>query len=679
MKVLYDIPEYVKEELEARRNNLQRLQQPKSPWFRFISNAQPGTIETNQEGEDVVNYGEDVKILQGGVFDKGDQTLKGGLFGQYSFERGDAARPEPGVESLDIKIEGSSINITVNWKAWTPNQLNNLAPYFLIPGMSCIIDFGWSTAPGRAAIDVSSLDARRELYQSGPNGEGPYRVDPNQVSEDFIHPSIRYEKRGKAKYGVIHGHIQDFDVSYNEQGGFDVTSTVLGVNEAMLQLRMRNQYQRRESVEDGDEKKPTFYEYVKEFLDKEVKDSLDRGGSGGNIARFGEDNTFISWQYFEEKVINPYISSIHRENNNIKYLYFDSRDSFGSWIPGLLSSDAEKCIVSPSTDSTVAGDFKVSNFKQKPSLSVDNNRPDPNTQDIPANNNRLGYIYNLYVNTSFIKTVAEEEEMFISAIEKILNGCSDACFNVWDFTLEQEGSNIVVIDMNATAEDVNSAITTAYEFFPFTTESVVTDFSFNFDLPKSLTSQMYLGSQTTETKSEQDGIYNNAKGVLQKLFGPDFVRDTTRDLKRSAPFKKQTKGGSQESTQDKQLISPGNFEIQEQYSSGEESSFDRQRGFVPNDLQAYVVAGKAKEALKEKILRDTDKNSPRNAGISLPINVSLSFEGITGLRRFQTFTVANLPNPFNGGVYMVKNVSHSISTNDWTTTVEGNFVSPNPF
>jgi hypothetical protein len=237
--------------------------------------------------------------------------------------------------------------------------------------------------------------------------------------------------------------------------------------------------------------------------------------------------------------------------------------------------------------------------------------------------------------------------------------------------------------MNASPDDVDTAISKAYEFFPFTTDTVVQSFSFDFDLPKGLMSQMYLGSQTRETGSEKDGIYNNSKGTIQKLFGVDFVTDTVRDLKRAAPREEEPESGGKDSTQDRKSVTPLEKNLNEQFSN--EQSLTQQpedgvlRGSLRTGLDGYVFSDVGAELFKEQLLKDQDKNSPRNGTTPLPVNISLEFEGISGLRRFQTITVANLPRPFVDGVYMIKNVSHEISSDEWRTNVEANFVAPNPF
>jgi hypothetical protein len=674
MDVLYPIPDHIREEFNARKNDPQALQRPKTPWFRFISNAQPTSDGEQKEA---------VKILSGGTFDKGEESLRGGLGGQYSFERGDAARPEPGAESVSIEVKGSRIQITVNWKCWTPKQLEELAPYFLVPGMSCIIDFGWSTAPGRSVLDVADRSKRQELFQSGPSEGQPYRINPGSVeNENLLHPFVRYERRGDSRYGIYVGTINNFDVSYNEQGGFDVSTKLLHHNEGMLQLRMRDQYRRREGVKKGDKKKPTFYEHVVKdgTLDKQINEDLDQGSTGGHLVQFGEE-TFMSWHYFEKKVLNPYVESVNRENPKIKFYHFDSRDSFASWYPNMLSTNEKKCITSG--DNGSGNGLKVRGFKQKPSKDPTSTATDETVPSIPGGNKRLGYVYNMYINVGFLKDTAEQKENIMDTVETILRGCSDACFNIWDFSIEIEGNNLVVVDMNASPDDVDTAISKAYEFFPFTTDTVVQSFSFDFDLPKGLMSQMYIGSQTRETGSEKDGIYNNAKGTLQKLFGVDFVTDTVRDLKRAAPREEEPESGGKDSTQDRKSVTPLEKNLNEQFSN--EQSLTQQpedgvlRGSLRTGLDGYVFSDVGAELFKEQLLKDQDKNSPRNGTTPLPVNISLEFEGISGLRRFQTITVANLPRPFVDGVYMIKNVSHEISSDEWRTNVEANFVAPNPF
>jgi hypothetical protein len=87
---------------------------------------------------------------------------------------------------------------------------------------------------------------------------------------------------------------------------------------------------------------------------------------------------------------------------------------------------------------------------------------------------------------------------------------------------------------------------------------------------------------------------------------------------------------------------------------------------------------KARE-IKQGLRKDTDEDSPVNANKNLPIDCSFELKGIGGLYKYQAFQVANIPDFLGEGLFMVKNVSHEITTDDWTTSVDGQFRTKNLF
>jgi len=659
MELLYPLPKFIQDELDLRKNNTQRFQQPRTPWFRFISNVQP---EGQPEG----------KILSSGTYQFGQSQPQGGFFQQYDGERGGALRPEPGAESISIEYQNSYLDVTVNWKCWTPNQFEELIPYFMVPGNTVIVDFGWQDAPAGIELDVNDQQARRELFTAGQVKGQPYTVNPETVNENRpLFPIVRYEKRGQGRYGIFAGQISGFDASYNSDGGFDCQTKFTAPNASMLGIQIRNQFERRNS--NNEKKKPTVFEYLWEdsIAENDFETALSsprrvQSAKGGNLVRIDE-YSFMSWGFFEENVINQHLGV---EDDNIEIYRFNNKNTIVGYYPNLLTTDLRKCMVAP--QSGTGNGLDLSGFREKPFGGT----PQESAPDLP--NNRTGYLWNLYLNIDFVKQVFKEETLIVDAIERILQACSISCFKIWNFSIQIEGNVLTVVDLNSPIQSADESRDTSYEFFPYTTDTIVDDFSFNFDLDSVFQAQMFIGTQLNETGSEEGGIFNGKKGVLQEVFGS--IRDPIREnLVRSGNEKASPQNSSSAVEEAlKRPLTDLDFQAQQNVSQGTATEQEIKLGYKRPSLDGYVYSSDEADEFKQQVLNDTSPSSPRNSNQVVPVTVDLTIQGISGIRSFQSIKVANLPRPFKGGVYQINSVSHNISRDGWTTSLSANFVTSNP-
>ena len=76
----------------------------------------------------------------------------------------------------------------------------------------------------------------------------------------------------------------------------------------------------------------------------------------------------------------------------------------------------------------------------------------------------------------------------------------------------------------------------------------------------------------------------------------------------------------------------------------------------------------------EQILDDGDINNlPVYSGISPNFTITVTFDGIFGMRMFQCFAISNLPKPYvpENAIFQITQVSHTINagSGNWETVV----------
>jgi hypothetical protein len=74
---------------------------------------------------------------------------------------------------------------------------------------------------------------------------------------------------------------------------------------------------------------------------------------------------------------------------------------------------------------------------------------------------------------------------------------------------------------------------------------------------------------------------------------------------------------------------------------------------------------------------ESDLNPHNNVINNMPlpgVDLSITLDGIEGLRLYDTFNCAGVPvKYFNNGIFAIKGVKHTIGDGDWSTTIESHY------
>lgn len=77
-------------------------------------------------------------------------------------------QPPPGITSIEASIQKERIRkVTINWQCYGPAQLEYMSAYFLTPGISVIVEFGWNNFDDSALLDLTNTDELRNLFSDG--------------------------------------------------------------------------------------------------------------------------------------------------------------------------------------------------------------------------------------------------------------------------------------------------------------------------------------------------------------------------------------------------------------------------------------------------------------------------------------------------------------------------------
>jgi hypothetical protein len=102
--------------------------------------------------------------------------------------------PSPEIERLQITIQKEHYRrVTMDWVCFSKAQLEYMTPYFLVPGISCILEWGWNHYDPRSLLDLTNTA---------------------ELAQRFHNPYPLYTKHilgSKGNYDVLFGIITHFE------------------------------------------------------------------------------------------------------------------------------------------------------------------------------------------------------------------------------------------------------------------------------------------------------------------------------------------------------------------------------------------------------------------------------------------------------------------------------------
>jgi len=249
-------------------------------------------------------------------------------------------RPKPGITGMEMDFKGtmgSTRSITLSFQCWLKQDLEILEMLYMIPGMSIIVEWGWSlTANG---TPVTANDA----FLAEPTPNDNYLSD---TMEKIIARRLEYN----GNYDGFIGVVTNFNYSMNQDLGYDCTVEIVGPGEMFLeesavnnsgkckdlasQGKSKSNYEYEMHLYYTRGKKPDFIDKVnaedgsttiikqpweieaREY-DKKLRGTIDSIISGladsVNSARVS-DEIFISWAKFVN-VFNAVLGRINAANS----------------------------------------------------------------------------------------------------------------------------------------------------------------------------------------------------------------------------------------------------------------------------------------------------------------------------------------------------------------------------
>ena len=198
---------------------------PRSAWVRVCSNALHTDEKTGESFEGFVLHGvtnfEDIYGFGPSGTDSANNILGYDVNGKPHIleEKMFKHRPCPGVVSFESETvepmhNGRKTTLTIT--CWSRSQLDYLHPYFLSPGITAVVEWGWNNYPRDVLADLTDLG-----YSADENPDTPGEASGLVGMYSDIQYSTDHIKKGRGNYMYVIGLMTNFSYSLREDGGYD--------------------------------------------------------------------------------------------------------------------------------------------------------------------------------------------------------------------------------------------------------------------------------------------------------------------------------------------------------------------------------------------------------------------------------------------------------------------------
>ena len=272
---LHPLRPWIKTELLSRaaevgmNTDVTKYAGPRTAWTRFFSNGTGVPLHTintkdipKREGfvmggvhgfNDSYGFNQEGNIVIGYDANGKEHVVKGSTNSSFPH------RPPPGIDSMEVTLYGgqnSSFSglcrkARVNWKCYSLDQLDYLAPYFLSPKVTALLEWGWNNYDPVSLIDLTNKD---EIIRTMLEGTSVMK---------------RIED-SSGNYDCMIGFIFDYGISMNALGGYDCFTEFVNANWLVEGQEYKStSINKVEKQSDGKEKVTPMKTYL-EFVDKDL-------------------------------------------------------------------------------------------------------------------------------------------------------------------------------------------------------------------------------------------------------------------------------------------------------------------------------------------------------------------------------------------------------------------------
>jgi len=700
-------------------------------WVRITSGVGDGLVMTSNPDHTLFRAAGEGRGIYDGA--GGNATIGVDWAGKsVSAGGGNLLRPKPVVTSLEIDEGAGNISrkATISITAFTKEQMEKVCEYFLEPGYTVFLEFGWNTpdsAGQLVTINVNSIAAMQDfkkVNEKRVNSKGDYEnylgyITGGGISFDDGKWTITTNLTG---YTELPFFLQTHkgpkgETEKNETESFGPLSIRFENNPGVkrFKLMFNDLPSERQTKVVKDLVKIGRVTDLKNYINfddkiKEAINDLTRGTSilgqsindeeviteSGNLefpagSEIVGNERFIRMETLMEILTKATVGGF-KIGDKVVNVNFDISNTVIGAFGAIYSLDKSKLFI-PNMNTPK---FSIGSAVETGGQSLDVTGPN-NTTDNSINKiiefpqrtsiNRAGvvksafnwgYLKDLYVNFEFVKNIIGTKNFAIKdVLYNILNGLSSAVNSYWQFEIigdapdENDVINLKIVDLNF----VSNTEIPEYELDLSGNNSIFIETSFDMDIGGAMMNQI-IGKRLKA--SSQTDLTNY--GVFSKK--EDKVLNRVSEIRASTDTEDTAGAKSGEDEDELERIKKeritdflGKTGMYPKVEYTQASDIKVVTG-TPIESFLYTATYNDSNLFSEyKGAADgTRTNSTGEYSPLLPIKFSFTIHGISGIQRGDKFKVRGIPKTFyEKGFFQVTSVKHTVDGMMWKTSVEGSF------
>jgi hypothetical protein len=589
-------------------------------------------------------------------------------------------------------------------KKVTKKILDTKGHYGAIQGR--IVNFGWSYKTNGGFDCTTTITSMAEAFLS---------ADAHSKSQGL--PSLGTKKNedettseARIEENMMYYILQGLEILQKHKIMKDNNQNVVGIQVSGINGREN-----------------AFTRNVRSFVGTEVADDSSDWWNEDSVDNTDGASYFVTVEYFLH-LINKSLSFIQTSyvdgcadsviqkdiNGKIIAPTFSKETVLINYIPNLISADPWVCIIPTPIFDGYGSDAQrilIERHYTSKLFSVVRNF---NRNGIPDNRIELNKIL---INLKYVYECFKSTKNINDFVLKILNGISESCGGMWKFELLVNDETPQLISIIDTQTVVDDELPMPFVLTVGKVNSIVTDISFQSEVDNDMKLQAMYGSNKESESSENQTnisnvndylgfnfygktIINLAEGKIRSINANDEFADNSNTpsaiplVKTEAInsqqviYKQDASGNLIKNNNGVQnvgwnsttLVNPTNInsdiktikitshDIINDYSNAVQSCYSKR---TPETARLAIAS--ANKFVNELVFSPkTKKPYPQHSFPLMPLRLSITIDGICGLRNGNCIDISYKPTRYSNGraYFQIVNVTHSIQGVNWFTTLE---------
>jgi len=615
-------------------------------------------------------------------------------------------RPMMGIQSANIRYEnrGSIRRGSVKIKAFNKLQFDIIDLLYLRLGFSVLLEWGHSMYYDNKGNLVTNSEPDNSLATPFILGLRTY--------PEFLRRIEEKRKISNGNYDAMFAKVSNFHWSFMPDGSYDITLDLVSIGDVVESFKINALYQglnnaplvNTKPIEEltsselitlfanRHEIGKYFYRLQKQSIESTTTDTFYTIYNGQEAdpfyyVRFG---AFLEW--LQKNYI--YVATVNNHKDSVLYFDYDVESNLMYIDPLQISVDPSVCVVRRDvTLNDKNGNEVTYTLGKANGVKANTGKLNPRTESFESSLGiQYGKIMNIYLNMKYvllkIESLKDKGTQKVHLIDFLMGILSDVNGNLGgvndlDVFLEEETNTIKIIDKNP-LPDIEKVFTylknkkytiyTDYALFYLygytpletgTEAGFIKEFSFKTELTPAFSMMITAGATAnSEVVGENSTALSRLNRGLKDRYKESISQPSSKLLDQNNPkdvFKRLKQDFELSYTAYRDyIIELANFNFNEEQANTYRES-----------LSSFLIKKTQLDSLR-------DKNSFKPLTGFIPFNLSLTMDGLSGMKINSRFNIdaKYLPSNYPETVkFLIKNLEHRIENNKWTTQLESYCIS----